>query len=75
MTSESRITLKFELIAACIALLGAAAQWFKSDWFSALLMFGLIFFAINMPVLWYGAKRLVLTAWQRRSRQKSPGSD
>jgi len=65
MTSGSRITVKFELVAAAIALIGATAQWFKSGWFSALLMFCLIFFAINMPVLWYGAKQLVLMAWRR----------
>ena len=65
MTPVSRVTVKFELIAAAIALIGAAAQWFKSGWFSAFLMFCLIFFAINMPVLWYGAKQLVLAAWRR----------
>ncbi len=66
MKPTTALLLKYESGVIAVALLGAAVQWHKGSWQSALFILAWLIALLNLPLLWYVGKRAVSDWWRNR---------
>jgi hypothetical protein len=66
MQPATSVLAKYECSVAAIASLASAVQWYAASWRSAVFIFAWVFVLINIPLLWYAARKPVLSWWRGR---------